>query len=165
MINAIFFAIIAAVGNALFAYGQTGAEKTKNPFIFIFGAVAVCTILFFVSSLFYNQGKSASYLLINWKYILVSGIGFFITFFGFYLLYSGFGASTYIIYAVVSIITTSIGVGVLCYHEPFNTWHFIALVLSIIAIGCFCYGQHIAKIELKEKTKAITDHQQTLGHR
>ena len=158
MIKAIIFATIAAVGNAIFAYGQRGTQEAKNPFIFILGAVVICSILFFISTLFFNTEQNISYLTTNWKYIIISGIGFFITFFGFYLLYTGFGASMYIIYAVISIITTSIGVGVLCYKEPFNIFHFLALVFSIVTIAFYCYGQHISKLQKqnKDKTKIIT---------
>jgi drug/metabolite transporter (DMT)-like permease len=144
MTKAILFATIAAVGNAVFVYGQTGADKTKNPFIFIVGAVAVCTALFLLPNLFFDLQKSFAYLHANRIQILISGVGFFITFLGFFLLYSGSGASTYMLYAVISILTTSVGVGVFLYHEPFNRWHLIAIILSIGAIACFSYGQHTA---------------------
>ncbi|WP_459917786.1 hypothetical protein [Desulfocicer niacini] len=151
MIKPLIFATIAAIGNAIFVFGQKGAQVSKNPFLFMFGAVLICTILFFFSTLSFPTEKNISYLISNWKFILLSGVGFFVTFLGFYLLYSGYGASTYIIYAVVSIITTSIGVGVLYYKEPFNFYHFLALIFSIITITCFCYGQHIAKPEKQFK--------------
>ena len=108
------------------------------------GAVIVCTFFFFVSTLLFNTEKNIPYLLANWRYVLISGFGFFVTFFGFYLLYSGYGASTYIIYAVVSIITTSLGVGVFFFKEPFNIYHFLALIFSIVTITLYCYGQYVA---------------------
>ncbi len=144
MIKAVIFATIAAVGNAIFVYGQRGSQESKNPFLFMLGAVIICTLLFFVSTLTFNTEKNISYLISNWKYVLMGGFGFFVTFFGFYLLYSGYGASTYIIYAVISIITTSIGVGVFLFKEPFNLYHSLALVFSILAITFYCYGQHVA---------------------
>ena len=77
--------------------------------------------------------------------VITSGVGFLITFIGFYLLYSQFGAVYYVVYAVLSIITTSLVVGVLIFREPFNAYQAAALVLAILAIALFSYGQAIAK--------------------
>jgi len=50
------------------------------------------------------------------------------------------------VYAVLSIITTSIGVGVICYKEPFNMYHAGALFLAVLAICFFSYGQYKAQM-------------------
>jgi drug/metabolite transporter (DMT)-like permease len=77
--------------------------------------------------------------------VITSGVGFFITFIGFYLLYSQFGAVYYVVYAVLSIISTSLIVGVLIFREPFNAYQGGALILAILAIALFSYGQALAK--------------------
>ncbi len=144
MFKALTFATLAAIGNALFVYGQRRANPTDNPFIFMAGAVTVCTLLFITVSLLFRDQQEIAYVSTNLSSIIISGIGFFVTFLGFYLLYSRFGASYYIIYAVLSIITTSVGVGVVIYKEVFNIYHLGALSLAILAIILFFYGNQIA---------------------
>ncbi len=140
MLKALLFAGIGAIGNALFAYGQRGASAA-NPFAFMFGACAICTVLFGVGVLVYSGGGTTSgYLLANARNVLISGVGFFVTFLGFFLLYSRLGASYYIVYAVLAIITTSIGVGVLVFKEPFNGYHVSALLLAIVSIVLYGIG-------------------------
>lgn len=137
----ILFAGFAAVGNALFVYGQRGTTPGANPFAFTMGAVLVCGLLFVAAALLYRTPADGAYLAANLKNIVLSGIGFFITFVGFFLLYSGFGASYYVVYAVLSILTTSIGVGVIIYREPFNVYQIGSVVLAIAAIALFTYGR------------------------
>jgi drug/metabolite transporter (DMT)-like permease len=77
----------------------------------------------------------------NWKAACLSGVGLFFTFLGFNLLYSKYGASQYVLYAVISIITTTLIVGVLWLKETINVYHMIAIVLAIIAVLMFSFGQ------------------------
>jgi drug/metabolite transporter (DMT)-like permease len=147
MLRALIYATIAAVGNALFVYGSRGSAEAKNPFIFMFGAVIVGTVLFSIAISFFDTHRNISFLLANWKFVLMTGCGFFISFLGFYLLYTGFGASSYILYAVISILTTSIGVGVFCYREPFNLYHTLSLLCALLTIVFFSYGQHISTLK------------------
>ncbi|MCJ7703467.1 MAG: EamA family transporter [Anaerolineales bacterium] len=143
MWKAFLFAGIAAIGNAFFVYGQKKAAVSNNPFIFTAGAVFICTLAFIAAGFLFRGPGDLGYLSKNWSSILISGIGFFITFLGFYLLYSRFGAVYYALYAALSIITTSLGVGVLVYKEPINIYQICALILSILAITLFSYGQSI----------------------
>jgi drug/metabolite transporter (DMT)-like permease len=145
MPKALLFAGIAAIGNALFVYGQRKSTTATNPFIFMTGAVIVCSILFVTISTIFRNGEETGYLSSNLQSIITSGVGFFITFIGFYLLYSQFGALYYVVYAVLSIITTSLVVGVLIFKEPFNAYQSAALILAILAIALFSYGQALAK--------------------
>ena len=140
MLKPLLFASIAALGNALFVYGQRGAGPSANPFLFIFGAVIVCTGLFAIAVLVFRTGDEIAYLASQWKIVLISGVGFFLTFVGFFLLYNNFGATQYTLYAVISILTTSFVVGVLIYKEHFNLYHAAAVVLAIAAIALFTYG-------------------------
>jgi drug/metabolite transporter (DMT)-like permease len=145
MPKALLFAGIAAIGNALFVYGQRKSTTATNPFIFMTGAVIVCSILFVTISAIFRNGEETSYLSSNLQSVITSGFGFLITFIGFYLLYSQFGAVYYVVYAVLSIITTSLIVGVLIFREPFNAYQASALILAILAIALFSYGQSLAK--------------------
>ena len=145
MPKALLFAGIAAIGNALFVYGQRKSTTATNPFIFMTGAVIVCSILFVTISTIFRKGDEFSYFSTNLQSVITSGVGFLITFIGFYLLYSQFGAVYYVVYAVLSIITTSLVVGVLIFREPFNAYQAGALILAILAIALFSYGQALAK--------------------
>jgi len=139
--SAMVFALLASVGNALFVYGQRGATRSENPFLFTLFSVLVCGTLFVIASFLFKTPDDIHYVLTNYRNILISGLGFFITFVGFFLLYSRYGASYYVIYAVLSIITTSIIVGMLLYHEPFNKYHLMAIGTALLTISLFWIGQ------------------------
>jgi drug/metabolite transporter (DMT)-like permease len=135
------FAFIAAVGNALFVYGQRGSSTSENPFFFLLLTLSVCITLFVVGALVSKGAMDTAYLTTNLRYIVISGIGFFITFVGFYWLYSQQGASGYIVYALLSILTTSIGVGLIIFREPFNRYHVVSGLLAVAAILFYGLGQ------------------------
>ena len=82
-----------------------------------------------------------SYLSNNLIPVIIGGVGFFITFVGFYLMYSRVGANSYAVYASLSIITTSVGVGMILFREPFNGYHIISVFFAILAVCFFGYGQ------------------------
>lgn len=136
------FALLAAVGNALFVYGQRGSQSSDNPFFFLLATLSICTTIFLLCALANKAPMESAYVVENSKYILFSAIGFFITFIGFYWLYSQHGAVNYIVYALLSILTTTIGVGLIIFREPFNTFHVISGILAIAAILFYGIGQH-----------------------
>jgi drug/metabolite transporter (DMT)-like permease len=137
----IAFATIAAVGNAMFALGQRKSAGVENGLLFV-GVSALVAVLF--ALLFaplvgvFDVGKALSG---NWEAVLWSGVGLFLTYLGFNLLYSRYGASQYALYAVISIITTTIIVGILWLQEPVNMYHKVAIGLAIIAVILFSIGQ------------------------
>lgn len=135
------FAMFAAVGNALFVWAQRGAGKTENPFIFTFAAVIACAILFVPAAYLYRSPIDGGYLMEHSLKVAVGGLGFFITFIGFFFLYTGYGASSYVLYATCSILTTTFVVGVLIYREPFNAYQAAAVLLAIAAIALYTYGR------------------------
>lgn len=145
MWKALIFAGIAALGNALFVYGQRRAPIAQNPFLFTAGAVLVCTLTFIAASLIFGTQDDLGYLSNHRSSILISGLGFFITFVGFYLLYSRFGAVYYAVYAALSIMTTSVGVGVILYKESLNYYQITAMFLAILAVVLFSYGGSITQ--------------------
>ncbi|MXZ81386.1 MAG: EamA family transporter [Gammaproteobacteria bacterium] len=136
-----YFALIAAIGNAMFVYGQRASSTSENPFYFLFLTLAVCIALFLASALISKGQMTTGYIVENQWYILVSGVGFFVTFIGFYWLYNQQGATGYIVYALLSILTTSIGVGLILFREPFNRFHVISGILAAAAIVTYGIGQ------------------------
>lgn len=137
----IIFATIAAIGNAMFALGQKKSAGVDNGLIF----VGLSALIAFLIALFFSPLVGvfdvANTVRGNWKAIFLSGIGLFLTYLGFNLLYSRYGVSQYVIYAMVSIITTVVFVGIWWLKEPANIYHKIAIVLAIIAVLIFSIGQ------------------------
>jgi len=116
----ILYATIAAVGNALFALGQRKATGVENGLLF----VGLCA---FVAM----SGALVCALLIGAVDVDL----------GFHLLYTRYGASQYALYAVLSILTTTIGVGILWLKEPVTIYHKLAIALALAAMVLFSIGQ------------------------
>lgn len=136
----LIFALIAAVGNAMFAAGQKKAIALDNTLVFIALAGVVCISLTAIFAPFIGEVSYAENLKQNWKWIFLSGVGLFLTYLGFNLLYSNYGASNYILYAVISILTTAIVVGVIIFNEKFNLYHWLACFSAILTIVLFSLG-------------------------
>lgn len=141
MLRPLAYALFAAVGNALFVWAQRGAGKADNPFLFTFGAVVACALLFLPAALLYKTPGDGGYVVNHSFSIAAAGLGFFMTFVGFFLLYSSYGASAYVLYATLSILTTTFVVGVLIYREPFNAYQAAAVLLALAAIALYTYGR------------------------
>jgi drug/metabolite transporter (DMT)-like permease len=139
--SALLFASVAAVGNALFAFGQKKSVVADHPFIFLISSLAVCMVLFSVSSFFLPKPEISSFVKDNYLWVLISGLGFYLTLSGFYFLYSRYGASHYVIYAVLSIVTTSIIMGSIILREPLNLYHFLSVIMAIVTVVLFTIGQ------------------------
>ena len=142
MSKVFIFAGIAALGNALFVYGQRSASVSPNPYLYMSAAIFVCLIMFIAATLWSNQGEFSNYISSNRLPVIIGGVGFFITFVGFYLMYSRVGANSYVVYACLSILTTSVGVGMLIFREPYNHYHIIAIILAFLAVCFYGYGQY-----------------------
>ncbi len=145
VLRALLFALIAAIGNAVFVFGQKKSIPGENPFIFLACSLSLCVLFLVISTLFFPLNDMKSYFSINGRAILITGIGLFITYIGFYFLYSRFGASYYIIYAVISIITTSIIVGVLVFKDTFNIYYLLSIITAITTIVLFFIGQQAGR--------------------
>ncbi len=142
----IAFALIAAMGNAMFALGQKKALGMDNPFAFISVAAIVCVLLTLLGTPLFGTANYQKVIAQNGGWAILSGIGLFLTYLGFNLLYTRYGASYYTLYAVLSIITTSLGVGVFFFKEAFNTYHWMALLAAIIAIVLFSLGNRVSSV-------------------
>ncbi len=142
---ALTFAALSAVGNAMFAFGQKRAELVENPFLFLALTMTTCLILFCITIPFFPNVKAFSYAVNNALWIGISGLGFYFTFIGFYFLYTRFGASYYVVYAVFSILTTSIVVGILVFKESFNIYHLLSVFCAIVTVVLFSVGQRMTQ--------------------
>lgn len=141
IIGALLFSLIAAIGNALFAAGQKKAFEVENGLTFVMYSAIIAALLAFITAPVLGTPLFIATLKSNWNWIVISGAGLFLTYIGFYFLYSHYGVSQYILYAVLSIFTTSIIVGVIFFKEPFNSFHWAALIFSIITVILFSIGQ------------------------
>ena len=121
ILGPILFALIAAAGNALFAFSQKKAVVFDNPFTFIALAAMCCLMLTIIFAPLFGQPNYLTVVKTNWLWAILSGTGLFFTYLGFNLLYSNYGVSSYILYAVLSIITTGVIVGVLILKESMNS--------------------------------------------
>lgn len=144
IIGALAFALLAAIGNALFAVGQKKALPLDNPFTFIVLSAMFCTVLTLLIAPFWGMPKYVSGMKQNGGWALISGLGLFLTYVGFYFLYSRYGTSSYILYAVLSIITTSVIVGAWLLRENFNAYHWAALVCALLTVGLFSLGNRLS---------------------
>ena len=97
-------------------------------------------VLLSIATIYYRTVGDTAYVSGNLTMMGISGLGFFLTFIGFFLLFTNYGASQYALYASISIVTTTLGVGVLIYREDFNIYKVAAMVLAIAAIVLFTYG-------------------------
>ena len=141
----LIFALIAAIGNAMFAAGQKKAIAFDNPFTFIALAAMVCVFLTVATAPLFGQPHYSSVVKENGWWAVLSGTGLFLTYLGFNLLYSIYGAWNYILYAVLSIVTTSVIVGVVMFKESFNVYHWLAFGSSIVTVALFSIGNSVLK--------------------
>lgn len=140
-IGALLFALVAAIGNAAFVYGTKKSVPDSNPFVFTIFALIGCIVLMGFSFFFFDSGNIKSWLLQNRYSLSITSVGLFFTYLGFYLLYSNFGASYYILYAVMSIVTTSIIVAVVFFHEKFNWYFGLSILFAFLTILFFYLGK------------------------
>jgi len=135
--GALAFAAFAAVGNALFVLGQRRASTASFAVVAI--AAVVCATGLAVALVASGRTAEIDRPTLGWG--VASGIGLLATFLGFQLLFSRHGASSYTLYAVLAILTTSIGVGVVLGGESVNRWHVASAACAIAAIVLFGVGR------------------------
>ena len=138
---AFVLALTAAIGNALYAFGQKKAVPHENPFVFGVFSLAVGSILLSVVALFFNTNNIGSYFAENFKWFTVSGLGYVLLNIGLFFLYRNFGASYYSLYAILSIMTTSILLATIVFHEKMNFYYWVSLSFAGLTIFFFLKGQ------------------------
>ncbi len=136
----ILFALIAAIGNAMFAAGQKKSIAFDNSLVFIVIAGSICVFLTAIIAPLLGETAYYQNIRLNWQWSILSGVGLFLTYLGFNLLYSKYGASNYVLYAVISILTTAIIVGAIIFKETLNTYHWLAFITALLTIVLFSIG-------------------------
>ena len=140
VIAPILFSGIAAIGNALFALGQRQSTSPKGGLVFVGGSALIACLL---CAIVVPMSRTTNALLIvkyGWKALLLSGFGLFLTYVGFNALYTRFGTTPYLLYASMSILTTTVGVGFLYLREPITTYHIAAILCALAAIVLYSLG-------------------------
>ena len=139
-LGAIAFALIAAVGNALFVAAQKKAAGFDNGISFIICSLAITMTLLFLLAPSFGPPQYANIIKQGGGWVICSGIGLFLVYLGFNLLYTRYGASQYILYAVLSILTTTLVVGVWFFKETFNAYHWGALICALATVVLYWLG-------------------------
>lgn len=137
-------ALLAAIGNALVTYGQKKSSSFENPFFFGAFSLLIASVFMFLIAFLYQSKGNMAYINDNFKWFGVSAIGLVLLNVFLYLLYSHFGASYYTLYAILAIITTSIGLCVWIFHEKMNTYYWISLGFAFFTILFFMKGKSIS---------------------
>jgi drug/metabolite transporter (DMT)-like permease len=143
VLGPLLFALLAAVGNGFFAFGQRKSTGVENSFVFITIALVICVLLCVTAAPFFGPVNYGSTLKQNLTWAAASGVGLFLTYIGFNILYSQYGASSYILYAVLSIITTSVIVGAWILREQLNLFHWLAVLTALATVGLYSYGNSL----------------------
>lgn len=141
----LFFAFIGALGNSMFAASQKKAIALGNSLAFLVISIFVSLIFALIVAPLAGPTKYTTIIKQSWFWVVTGGIGLFLTFLGFNLLYTNFGTSSYMLYAVMSIITTSIIVSVVIFKETFNFYHWAAFIGAIVTIILYTIGNSISK--------------------
>ena len=141
MLSAFLFAFIAAIGNALFVFGQRKSLVSPSPFLFLMVSLAIALLSLAVVSIFFPKPDLPRFLQENTPWALLSGIGIAITYVGFYYLYNRFGATYYILYAILAFITTSVIVGIVLLKENFNLYYLLSIVCAALTLFLFFLGK------------------------
>lgn len=143
VLGPLLFALIAAVGNGMFAYSQRKSVGIDNSFVFITLVLMICVALCAAAAPFFGPASYGATLRQNVGWAALGGVGLFLTYIGFNVLYSQYGAGNYILYAVLSIVTTSVIVGAWLLREQLNLYHWLAVVAALVTVGLYSYGNSL----------------------
>ena len=137
----LFFALIAAVGNAMFALGQRRSSGVHNGMAFVGASALVAAALAWSVSPLMGSPDLPNLIRANGRNIVFGGCGLFLTYLGFNLLYTRYGVSPYVLYAVLSILTTTVFVGIFWLREPLNGYRVAAIALALASVVLYSIGQ------------------------
>ena len=102
--------LVAAVGNAFYAWGQRKSAGLANGLLVVAGSAGLAALLALLASPAVGPVSRAD-LRHAAVPILFSGFGLFLCYIGFNLLYSRYGTAWYVVYAAIAIVTTTVVVG------------------------------------------------------
>jgi drug/metabolite transporter (DMT)-like permease len=137
----LFFALIAAIGNAMFALAQRRSAGERNGLVFVAISALIAAVLALAASPLFGKADLSTLVRTGGRDLLLAGAGLFICYLGFNLMYSRFGISPYILYAMLSILTTTVLVGMLWLKEPVNGYRLASLVLALASVILYSVGQ------------------------
>lgn len=143
IVGMVLAASLAAVGNALFAVGQRQSAAIGNPLTSVTLAASVAVLLSVVVAPLFGAPEFLTALRKDWPAVCLSGVGLFLTYLGFNLMYSRYGASSYIVYAVLSVLTTTVVVGGLYFKERFTPYHYAAVACALLTVVLYSVGEAI----------------------
>ena len=140
LLTPLLLALMAALGNALFAIAQKKIAGLDNTLASVVLAALCAALLIMIVVPLFGPPQYGQLLGENWLWVLLSGVGLGLTYVGFNMLYTRYGASYYVVYAVLSIVTTAIIVGFGLFRESLNGYHWMAIATSILTIVLFTLG-------------------------
>ena len=132
--------LVAAVGNAFYAWGQRKSVGLANSLLVVAGSAGLAALLALLASPAVGPVSRAD-LRHAAVPIAFSGFGLFLCYVGFNLLYSRYGTAWYVVYAAIAIVTTTVVVGWVMGGEPANRWHFASLAAAVLSVVLFQVGQ------------------------
>ena len=134
---ALLIASAGASGNAFFAWCQRKAMLVTSPLVFV--AMVAATYLFcaIVTVAILVRVTPGQATMAGWPWAIGGGLGLYITVLCFYFLYTRFGTAYYALYAVLSILTTTLFVGQVVLREPINRFHLLSIAFAIGAVVSF----------------------------
>jgi drug/metabolite transporter (DMT)-like permease len=131
------FAFVAALGNVFYVLASRKTEVSVNPFLFTAASMAVCAALFVAAYFLFDTRGTGEFLRRNGWWAVLSGAGIFLTFYGFYLLYSRFDTSYYTLFAVLSLVMTTVLLGWWFLKEGFNLYGVLSVAAALVSIVFF----------------------------
>jgi drug/metabolite transporter (DMT)-like permease len=137
----LMFALIAAIGNALFALAQRRSSGSCNGLVFVACSVCLAMMLALLAAPLFGPVDLPGLLRLQGRNVLLAGLGLFLCYVGFNLMYSGYGVSAYILYAVLSILTTTVVVGMIYLREPVNPMRIVSIALAIASVVLYSISQ------------------------
>jgi drug/metabolite transporter (DMT)-like permease len=138
---ALLYAFLAAIGNAMYVAAQKKATGSANPFAIVVVTSAVCLVLVYAVMPLMGRGSYSEVLRERSIWGVIGGVGLFFVYVGFNLLFTRYDSSSYVLYAVLSIVTTTLGVGAFMFHERLNIYHWLAMGAAMATIALYALGQ------------------------
>lgn len=140
------YAFLSAISNALLSLGQKKVVSIGNRFMFLAIAAFVFFLCNLVAGLLTDNGFSGMQNIISEKHDLfwsiVCGIALFLLYCFYNKLITRYGATSYIIYSVMSVFCTAIVVGVLIFGEKVNRWHVLGIIAGCVSVVLFSIGNY-----------------------
>lgn len=137
----IFLSILAAVGNAMVAYGQRKAIVNFNPYLFGAGSLLLASIILFTIGNTTNKSSIIGYIKVNYLPIVISAIDLSTLNVFLIILYQRYGTGYYTLYSSFAILTTSIVLAIYIFKEEFNLYYLISTCFAFVTIIFFMKGK------------------------